>query len=468
MRQQSDSTAVADSLPLQKLERVSIDVDHHHPLLRLKRALDWEAIQRVMVAAWRKANKNIDGRPGLSWPVSLYVPLLVLMLVKKFDSRQMEHYLAENVVARVFLCRQDDPTPQIRDHSSIARAMEALGAEGVQQVNHLIVQQAEEYGFADPALVSGDTTAQELPIGYPNEPGILRGLAQRCLSALVRLSQKGVAAVEETIQQAKVVLKSVKQYHLFAKQKKEKDLLLRRIIEQTQDLIRGAGGVVETVRQSTDRVQKSACQKLLRMKQVAETLIPQIMQWMSTGVVAKGKIVHAGITQARAIVRNKVGKKVEFGLKYLVNRIGGGYVFGKLVAANSDERKMPLETLSSYREVVGKAATPEWISYDRGGWSGPVVQKLAKAGIKKIGIEPKGKADWLIAEEDQKRVKSERGKMEGSIGTLKSEKYGFNKPKERRWEMIQAAGQRSMVSLNLNKLMRDLVTVSQQAKTIEA
>jgi hypothetical protein len=55
---------------LQELERVSIDVDYHHPLLRLKRALDWEAIQRVMVAAWRKANKNIDGRPGLSWPVS--------------------------------------------------------------------------------------------------------------------------------------------------------------------------------------------------------------------------------------------------------------------------------------------------------------------------------------------------------------------------------------------------------------
>jgi hypothetical protein len=468
VRQQSDSTAVADSLPLQELERVSIDVDSHHPLLRLKRALDWEAIQRVMVAAWRKANKNIDGRPGLSWPVSLYVPLLVLMLVKKFDSRQMEHYLAENVVARVFLCRQDDPTPQIRDHSSIARAMEGLGAEGVQQVNQLILEQAERYGFADPALVSGDTTAQELPIGYPNEPGILRGLAQRCLRALVRLSQKGVAAVEETIQQAKAGLQSVKQYHLFTKQKKEKDLLLRRIIEQTQDLIRGAGGVVETVRQSTDRVQKSACQKLLRMKQVAETLIPQIMQWMSTGVVAKGKIVHAGITQARAIVRNKVGKKVEFGLKYLINRIGGGYVFGKLVAANSDERKMPLETLSSYREVFGKAATPEWISYHRGGWSELGVQKLAKAGIKKIGIEPKGKADWLIAEEDQKRVKSERGKMEGSIGTLKSEKYGFNKPKERKWEMIQAAGQRSMVSLNLNKLMRDLVTVSQQAKTIEA
>ena len=60
--------------------------------------------------------------PGLPWDVALYVPLVVLMLVKNLNSREMEAYLAENVVARVFIGRQDDPTPQIRDHSNIARA----------------------------------------------------------------------------------------------------------------------------------------------------------------------------------------------------------------------------------------------------------------------------------------------------------------------------------------------------------
>ena len=33
---------------------------------------------------------------------------------------------------------------------------------------------------------------------------------------------------------------------------------------------------------------------------------------------------------ARAIVRNKAGKKTEFGLAYLISRLGGGYVFGTL------------------------------------------------------------------------------------------------------------------------------------------
>ena len=43
------------------------------------------------------------------------------MLVKHLHARDMEEYMAENVVARVFIGRQDDPRPQIRDHSNMAQ-----------------------------------------------------------------------------------------------------------------------------------------------------------------------------------------------------------------------------------------------------------------------------------------------------------------------------------------------------------
>ena len=122
---------------------------------------------------WQRAGKNLDGRPGLPWDVALYVPLVVLMLVTNLTSRNMEAYLAENVVARVFIGRQDAPTPQIRDHSNIARAYVTLGKDGVDEVNALILHVARDCGVADVRILSSDTTAQELPIGYPNEPGIL-------------------------------------------------------------------------------------------------------------------------------------------------------------------------------------------------------------------------------------------------------------------------------------------------------
>src|SRR5262249_61099719 len=77
-------------------------------------------------------------------------------------------------------------------------------------------------------------------------------------------------------------------------------------------------------------------------------LIPQIVQWITTGVVAKGKILHAGVTQARALVRHKAGKAVEFGLPYLLSRLGGGDLFRNLIPGGGGACKIPLQALASY------------------------------------------------------------------------------------------------------------------------
>ncbi len=372
--------------------------------------------------------------------------------------------MAESVVARVFISKQDDLTPQVRDHSNIARAYAALGAEGLEEINELIVKESVRLGFGDPSVLSADTTAQELPIGYPNETGILRGMVQRCLRALGNLKKKGVQGVEPAIEQAKTVIRSVKEHHLFAKSKEEKQQILTRIIEETEHLMEQTTQVAKSILQSTDRVEQGAINKLNTMKGVATRLLPQIIQWMTTGVVAEGKILHAGLTQARAIIRNKAGKKVEFGLNYLINRIGGGYLFGSFLLSSPDESKMPLLSLVGYQKIFGEKTVPELFVYDRGGRAQATLKKLAQAGVQKIGIQPKGKGEWLVAGEDRERVRSERGKMEGSIGTLKTEKYGFNKPKERKWEVLQGSGQGSMLSLNLNKLMRDLANSERRVK----
>ena len=441
-------------------EIVSIYVPYHHPLLQLKRALPWEALFEVMTRHWRQAGKNTDGRPGLPWDVALYVPLVVLMLVKHLNARDMESYLAENVVARVFIGRPAAPSPQIRDHSNIARAYTALGKDGVEEVNVLILHVAKDLGFADITILSSDTTAQELPIGYPNEPGILRGVAQRCGRALAKLKRRGVLGVDRALDQVQTILRSVKEHHLFAKSKAEKRQVLTRLLTEVGQLIVQTRPMVARLAQRRDRVAQSATATLGAMHEVAKRLIPQIVQWITTGVVAKGKIVHAGVTQARAIVRNKAGKKVEFGLPYLLSRLGGGYLFGTLIQGIVDESKMPLQALAGYRAIFGPHATPELLVYDRGGDATATLQALAHEGITQIGIQPKGQRAWHVAEDVRQTVRSERGKTEGIIGTLKTDKYGFNKPKERLWQTLEMAGPRSLLSFNLNKLMRDLVRVN--------
>lgn len=407
-------------------ETVSLYVDYNHPLLQLKRALPWEALFEVMTRHWRRAGKNTDGRPGLAWDVTLYVPLVVLMLVKNLNARDMESYLAENAVARVFIGRQAAPRPQIRDHSNIARAYAALGKEGVDEINALMLHAAKDFGCADVSILSADTTAQELPIGYPNEPGILRGLAQRCGRALSKLKTRGVVGVDAALEQVQTILRSVKEHHLFAKGKQEKRQVLTRLLTEVGQLVVQTRPMIQRLGESRERVTHGALITLKTMHEVAKRLIPQIVQWITTGVVAKGKIVHAGLTQARAIVRNKAGKKVELGLPYLLSRLGGGYVFGTLIRGVVDESRMPLQALAGYRAIFGAQATPALVVYDRGGYAAATVRALAHEGVQAIGIQPKGAGTWHVAEAVRETVRSERGKTEGIIGTLKTDKYGLS------------------------------------------
>jgi hypothetical protein len=442
------------------LQLVQIAVSPTHPLLVLKRALPWEAITDVMTRQWRQNGKNVDGGRGLPWDVSLYVPLVVLMLIKSFDSRQMEAYLAENVVARVFIGRHREVHAQIRDHSNIARAYAALDKAGIDAVNRLVIQEAHRFGFVDEGSLSADTTAQELPIGYPNEPGILRGLAQRCGRALMQLKKRGVQGLDAALEQAETILRSVKEHHLFTKDKTEKREVLTRILTQVGRLINQSRVIATAVQGRSDRVIQRARSRLVALHDVIEPLMGQIVHWLTTGNVAANKIVHVGIPQARAIVRHKAGKKTEFGLAYLISRLGGGYVFGERIVANADERQMPLKALAGYRAIFGQQATPELVVYDRGGDSTLTRRKLALEGVKDVGIQPKGKRPWSVAEAVRDQIRSERGQTEGVIGTLKSNRYKFNKPKERLWQTLEMAGPRSILSFNLNKLMRDLVALT--------
>jgi hypothetical protein len=297
-------------------------------------------------------------------------------------------------------------------------------------------------------------------IGYPNEPGILRGLAQRCGRALVKLKKSGVYGVDAALAQVETILRSVKEHHLFAKGKSDKRQVLTRLLTEVGQLMVQTRLLIKRLGERHERMPHNAITTLTTMHEVARRLVPQIVQWITTGVVAQGKIIHAGLTQARAIVRNKAGKKVEFGVPYLLSRLGGGYIFGTLIRGIVDESKMPLQALAGYRAIFGPHATPELLVYDRGGDATATRKALAHEGITQIGIQPKGQRAWHVAEDVRQTVRSERGKTEGIIGTLKTDKYGFNKPKERLWQTLEMAGPRSILSFNLNKLMRDLVRIN--------
>jgi hypothetical protein len=249
--------------------------------------------------------------------------------------------------------------------------------------------------------------------------------------------------------------KLVKHFRLFAKTKAEKQEVLTELVAQSEVLTELAQAVSQQVSQRCGRVKRAAAARLTQLVEVARTLLPQIQQWLATGKVATEKLLHAGIPAARAIARGS--GQVKFGRKWLINRLAGGYVFGARVAARADENKMPEAALPAYRRVFGAKATPQLLVSDRGASLAGAPKALKQAGVRQVGIPPRGQGAWLVGKPVQQTVKSERGKTDGSLGRLKHTKYGFSHRQERSLATQDAVGQRAIVSANLNTLLRDLL-----------
>jgi len=271
---------------------------------------------------------------------------------------------------------------------------------------------------------------------------------------LKKLKTGGVPGAQAGITKAREIYHSLKHHHLFATTPDEKPRILQQLVKKSQELAQTVDGVIKQVSARCGRVKQNAKAKLVQMGGVARTLLPQIKQWMATGKVATEKLLHAGLTQARAIPKGK--GRVKFGMKWLIHRLTGGYLFGHRVAPRADENRMPAESLKDYRELFGQQTSPKMVVYDRGASLPAAAAQLKQAGVGKVGIPPRGQGAWRGGDKEQKVVKSERGKTEGSIGRLKSRKYGFSHRQERSVETQDAAGQRAIVSANLNTLMRDL------------
>jgi hypothetical protein len=69
-------------------------------------------------------------------------------------------------------------------------------------------------------------------------------------------------------------------------------------------------------------------------------------------------------------------------------------------------------------------------------------------------LAPRGRRPWQVEGKVKDRLIRERALVEGSIGTIKCPKYGFNRPAARSAAMMGVCGQRAVLGLNLTNLVR--------------
>lgn len=437
-------------------KRSVIEIAPTHRFVLITEETDWTELEEIVQAIRRRKLKNEAGRPPR---LRALIGALVFRAVRTMTYRQTEDQIRHYAPAR-YLCglMETDWTP---DANTIQDFEQLLGEDGVKKVNEHVVKWAVEERLADPTVAVADTTAQEAAIPYPNEMGLMATF----VSAIAVASKNVGGALKGFVQRAEHLFQTAKrklrEFRLFAKDKSKaaRNRLvsaMATIVEKVQD---GVTAAVKNASQQKLRLatyRKVAWAKVQKLHGTMQVLLPQIRYWLRTGWVAANKIVSLQIPEVYSIVRGKVGKNVEFGLNWGIERIRGGFLLATLAKDKLElmDPRFALRAVNDHKVLFGKVPTS--YAYDRAGWSQDNVTALKNAGVTHVGVAPRGKAKWLVSGKIKDKLVSERAQVEGGIGSIKSMKYGFNRPAAKSADAMGVCGQRSVLGFNLNKLINGL------------
>lgn len=428
---------------------VVIQLDPNHPMVILANTLDWKHLVKI-------AEKHRDGKirngAGRRPHLRILVGAVIVRVLESCTLRKSSDYIQHYGPAR-YLCDLQlwNWTPNFR---TLCDFEILLGTEGLEEINDYVLWVAKELGFLNIKGLCSDTTAQEANIPYPNEVGLMGSFARSigcAINLLGRRLRDGKIKLLEDIARIK---KLVRKHRLFCKTPEAKRTVEKDLLKITNQLSKRVKETISSI--STYSIenlrghQKTALTRLQKLTEVFGELSPQILYYIKNGTAVSNKIISLFSTTVRSIVRGKAGKKVEFGLKWGINQIAGGYISIFQLDGKNGEADYAVAAVVRHIETFGEV--PKDFGYDRGGWSENHMKTIEELGVKNIAIAPKGKAKWKVSDACRKRLSRERAQVEGKIGTLKG--YDFNKPKGD----MERTARRSEMRFNLTKLTKDLIS----------
>jgi len=447
-----------DLVPRSK--RAAISVPDNHPMVVLTDTVDWTELEVRAEKIREKKLKNAAGRPP---HLRATLGALTLMALRRLPYREVEEQIRFYAPAR-YLCglTETDWTP---DFTTIADFARLLGEDGVKLINEAVVEQAVALGLADTKVAVADMTAQEAAIPHPNEMGLMGGFVRSLEAAAGKLGNAFKGFLAGGRGKLRAAKEQVRKYRLFAKDKtkKGKDRLVAQMTSIIEAINQKLGTALATASKQGRKLRGHAVvarRKLAELHETVGKLVPQIRHWLRTGFVASGKIINLHIPQLYSIVRGKAGKAVEFGLSWGITRLRGGFVLATMASSKADftDSTFAVRAVEDLVTLFGKA--PRAYAYDRAGHSAKNVERLGELGVRDVGLAPRGRTPWEVDGKVKDRLIKERALVEGSIGTIKCPKYGFNKPAARSAAMMGVCGQRAVLGLNLTKLVRGVAKLN--------
>jgi transposase, IS5 family len=412
----------------------------------LENILPWPELAEV--ANYYRA-KKIDINNGRILNLRLHLGAYIAQSMNGWTDRQTEEMVRYHVGVRI-LCGLEEST-DTADRTRIEAFRNLLGKEGSETLNLIIVRSAAGAGFTGTELCASDTTVQESPIAYPTEVGHMKNISEKLLGIGKKLKSKVLKKLQAFSQKTQNIFTEIR---LFTNGKKEKAIKKKK--ELSQKLHKTVKSMMAFTKSNLSTLPMKMRKKILTDIAFYDYVLGQIKKWLDTGFHPQNKILSLWEKTARAISKGKLAKSTEFGRRWIITRLLGGYVIGapcQKLGADTDTEIVD-EVLMNFLDSVGEL--PNLFIYDRGADSVKNDQLLKDVGVEYNGIFKKGKKKIQVPSDVFETVRTERSLTEATIAQVKNQKYNFSRPRARSSHACELKGQYAFMGLNLNNLLRDV------------
>ena len=320
------------------------------------------------------------GRPGT--PAGIYLRMMYLKFRWGLSYEEVEIEVRERLPWRYF-CHLSlmDTVP---DATTLIKLNQRFGQERVTNLNKQLVGHLVKHRAIKPRRIRIDSTTLEAHIAYHTDIGILHQ-AVRTLSRRARsLGQKIVSHVRAT-------KKALARWGASSKAKpKERKSQGKKILKKVAQL---ATDTLAQSRQALEQVSATAPtplrQEFSQTIELTAKLIEQTQDKLAGRRIPE-RIVSFFDPEARAIVKGKLDKPVEFGRTLqLVQDASGVIVHYEIHRGNPSDKTELISLVRQTKKVLKQA--PRELATDRGYYSSENLNKLSRLGVRRVGIPKIGR-----------------------------------------------------------------------------
>jgi IS5 family transposase len=320
------------------------------------------------------------GRPGT--PAGIYLRMMYLKFRWGLSYEEVEIEVKERLPWRYF-CHLSlmDTVP---DATTLIKLNQRFGEERVANLNKQLVGHLVKQRAIKPRRIRIDSTTLEAHIAYPTDISILHQ-AVRTLSRTARsLGQTIVSHVRAT-------KRALARWGASSKAKpKERKAQGKKILRKVAQL---ANDTLAQSRQAFKQLPATAPSQL--KQEFSETieltakLIEQTHDKLAGKRIAE-RIVSFFDPHARAIVKGKLDKPVEFGRTLqLVQDASGVILHYEIHRGNPSDKTELISLVRQTKRILRQA--PRDLATDRGYYSADNLNKLSRLGVRRVGIPKIGR-----------------------------------------------------------------------------